>query len=159
MKKLTLLGLFFLTTTTGNLFAKKIPISKDRDKFRLSGYADVNIVKKYNWDLVTGDLILIGIHIECSRPGEQKCRNIGGSIFNELEELNGYTNAEKTIAQSVINNGDIQIENGIASGNVIQTSMFLNESTGAYYYKTFTYSWYTSHDLSIESNLSVSEPF
>jgi hypothetical protein len=79
---------------------------------------------------------------------------------NELDVCDvAYTSAEKAVAEDVLVEGDNEIEAGTASGTVSQTIQFVNTETQQSYYRTFSYVWITNSDGTIDSSLSISEPF
>ncbi len=161
MKHITNISLLVALYFTGssNVLADKI--KKHRDQLR-SGYDKVESKEIYMVG-ANGAMEHVRTDVWCTGGGSQKFR--ASSIahpypLNELDIFgNEYTVAEKAIAESVLIDGDTQIEGGSTSGTTTQTVQFVNTSTGLSYYRTFSYVWITNSNGAVNSSLVISERF
>jgi|GEM_PF-3498964 len=156
MKKLILLtgaiSLFAL-----NVSATKPEVTKTRDKWRF-GYGDVYQTSTGTLNQETGELIIDQIEVNCFGGGSTKCRANSNLAVPEISGLPSYTGAEAGVAQSILDDGDDDIDAGIVSGTISTTQVFYNVSSGKSYTRTFTYSWFTNPNLSVNSQLNISDP-
>ncbi|MCC6720635.1 MAG: hypothetical protein IT243_00405 [Bacteroidia bacterium] len=158
-KELSLLFVLFFFYFS-NILAKE-PIKKHRDRLRF-GYNVVETVEVYQVG-ATGSREYVRTDVYCREAGDDRCRasSIANSDpANELDVCNEvYASAEKAVAENILVEGDNEIEMGVASGTVSQTIQFVNTETQQSYYRTFSYVWITNSDGTIDSSLSISDPF
>ena len=137
--------------------AKK-KVTKHRDQLRL-GYAHIKTTNVYDYNPTTGAMELQHSTVICNGSGDQKCRNNNAFVLQtELDEFTDLTVAEKAIAQQITNNGENNIDNGVANGNLTETHQFMNLS-GVSYFRTFTYSWITNTTGEIFSEINITDKF
>lgn len=154
----------FLTNLVALLLCSSVfagPVKKHRDQLRF-GYGFVESTEVYEVG-ADGSSTHVRTDVNCRESGSQRCR--ASSIVyvdptNELDVFGSqYTAAEAAAAEDVLVAGDGDIESGILSGTESETVQFINVETGVSYSRTFTYSWSTNTDNTIDSELSVSDQF
>ena len=159
MKRKLIFAGFFLVLFS--LTQAKEKIKKHRDQLRF-GYGLVRSVEVY---LVgpTGDLEHVRTDVFCNDSGGDRCRSSSLAYYNPTNELDvfdqEYTLVEKNAAESLLTDGDTQIDGGVVSGNISNTIQFYNTVTSQFYYRTFSYTWLTNADGSLNSSLDISDPF
>jgi len=132
-------------------------VTKHRDQLRL-GYSFVEECTSYGVNS-DGSLYITQVNMSCREPGGLGCRVGANNInppSNDLEWAD-FTSAEKAIGITMINDSEASIDLGQASGSTSQTVTFVSPSNQSYY-RTFTFSWITNTDGSVDSIFEISDP-
>ena len=135
-----------------------IEVKKKRDRIRFGyGYVSECIYYLVGSD---GSLTVSNVEMSCREPGSLNCRqgaNNAAPPSGDLDVFTELTPAERTTGNNMIYNAEIAIESGQASGSDSQTITFISPS-GQSYYRTFSITWSTNADESIDSIFNITDP-